>query len=165
MLEHEIVTIAVDSPEFGQLFGDLLADRDFADQMWRDSETTVADLLGVKTANPAGPKLLTVAVVDGAPAAWAGHQVVVEDGETVVKATDSYDRPPFWHLDLYPAVYAARQVLIEALCCELGVDAVTYVYVDPLWLHVGWRIVESGVSRVEGLDAHRWYLLRWGVGR
>lgn len=162
---HAIVTIEVGSPEFADLFGELLTDRDFADQMWRDSETTVADLLGVKTAHPVGPKLLTVAVVDGQPAAWAAHQVVEVEGVTVVKATDSYDRPPFWHLELYPAVYAARQVLIEALCRELGVDAVTYVYVDPLWLHVGWTLVESKVSRVEGLEAHRWYLLRWAAGR
>lgn len=161
----DIITVRVGGPEFAALFGDLLTDRDFADQLWRDSETTIADLLGVKTRHPQGPKLLTVAVVDGQPAAWAGHQLVIEDGETVVKATDSYDRRGYRHLRLYPAVYAARQVLVEAMCAELGVDAITYVYIDPLWLHVGWRIEASGVSEVEGLDPHRWYRLRWDAGR
>lgn len=161
MNEHEIVTVEVGSANFDGLFRDLLTDHDFADQMYRDSETTVADLLGIKTEYPCGPKLLTVAVVDGQPATWAGHQLVVEDGETVVKATDSYDRQPFRHLRLYPGVYAARQLLVEALCEERGVDAVTYVYIDPLWLHIGWTLRGFGTSRVPGLDPHDWYLLRW----
>lgn len=158
---HKIVTVEVGSPVFAELFRDLLADPDFADRMWRDSETSVADLLGLKTAHPFGPKFLTVAVVDGQPAVWAGHQLVVEDGVLVVKCTDSYDREPYRHLRLYPEAYAARQLLVEELCRERGVDAVTYVYIDPLWLHLGWTLVVSDVSRVEGLDEHRWYLMRW----
>lgn len=99
-------------------------------------------------------KVWVIAVRGGRALAWCAYEPSDEPG-TTLKLVDSYERPESWDDDWYADVYQVRHELTRWYAC------VTYVYVDPLDLHLadGWQITAEGDSDEPGSEPHRWYRL------
>lgn len=151
----EVVTVEIGHLRYEQLFGPLRDDPGVLATMWQEAESRLNEVPG---------KRWTVAVAerDGRPAAaaaWAAALVV--DGE--LRCCNNYERPGFRGRGLYEAAYRVRHDTIVARC---GLPAVTYVFEQPLALHLadGWRVTDEGVSSEPEVPAHRWVELRRSRG-
>jgi len=96
-------------------------------------------------------KVWVVAHDPGGVLAWCAYEPADEPG-VEVKACDSVELPRAWDTDVWSVLYEVRQTLIGAR------TAVTYVYDQPLWLHLvdGWRPAGVGWDR-----GRRWTRLVW----
>ncbi len=133
-----------------------------ATQWWRDAESR---------ATPAASYM--VVYMGEVPAAWAGWFVEDHDGRRVLRCCDNYVRRGYRRRspELYTLAYRRRH---RDVVRRLGLPAVTYLYPEPIGLHLrnGWVYDTSpgsaGVStpypdQPAGPDnpEHRWRRLRW----
>lgn len=105
-----------------------------------------------------------VALVGGEPAAWAGWRI---ERDGTLRCWNNYVRHGYRDLDpdAYASVYAARH---RDVVLRLGVPAETYLYPEPIPLHLadGWVIdpspEASGTSHPypDG-PVHHWRRLTW----
>jgi len=155
MAEYTTATLKVltmGDPDYETVFGPLREDQDLAHWMMQDAESTLDEKPG---------KIWWVLVADNGVTAmaWCAATVTTDhDGSELIRCTNSYHRREYRDTELYPLVYSAR----HAWLVEQGIDAETYVYDQPLPLHLadGWEIETDGVSH-EVDEPHRWYGLRW----
>lgn len=152
-----VVCVTPGNPGYEPVIGRLRRNRRLMARMWRDAESRLDEQPG---------KLWWVAVPRWGPRiAMAWCAAVLEDDPTgagvVWRCCNSYDRPPWRWLRLYPTVYRARHGEVADL------PAYTFVYVQPLPLHLadGWRIVGEGDSNEPDAPPHHWFKLRREPGR
>lgn len=142
---HRVVCVWAGHPDYERVIGPLRRRRRLLARMWRDAESRLDEEPGKRwwVAVPRWRWLPPVAM------AWCA--AVLEQRRW--RCVNSYDRPGFRWLRLYPAVYRVRHEHIRYL------PAVTYVYAQPLPLHLadGWQIVEQGDSSEIDAPSHHWY--------
>lgn len=144
-MDIEIMKVQVGDPQYEQVIGGLRADADLLAYMWQAAESRLDE----------HPTKVWIVAVDpnGRALAWCAYQPV---GDGVVTCVNSFERPEVWGRGLYATVYAARHQLIRWF------DAVTYVYDQPLPLHLadGWVPFEEGWSSEPDAPSHHWTGLR-----
>ncbi len=154
-----------DHPRYKAVFAHIEANHELNRLVWAYAESLIAQHLPLPdrlTGEPGWPaRCWTMALTDDdIPMAWAAAQLTWKqiNGRTVpfVLARESFHNPAFYHVDVYPEVFAAREETIRHL------PGVTYVYaqIKDLHLAAGWEVFETGVSDVTGVD-HEW----WGMKR
>lgn len=148
-MDYEIVTTRQGDTRYDALIGAVRADRALMATVWSDSESRMPESSG---------KVWYVAVVGGVPAAWCAAETV--DG--VLRCTDSYERHGYRGHGLYAAVYAYRHLDAVLVAEREGMPAVTYVFAEPLALHLadGWVVTAEGDSAELDAPAHHWFELR-----
>lgn len=148
---YELVTVWVGHPRYEELVGPLRADADLLATMWQEAESRLDEAPGKRWC-------LAVVEHDGqlVAGAWAAA-IVLPDG--TLKCTNSYERPNFRGHGLYMAAYRHRHSTIVR---RHGGPAITYVYAQPLGLHLadGWNITDEGDSDEPDAPSHHWYELR-----
>ncbi len=140
---------------YEDLFGPVRNDDALLEQMWRDAESELDEEDG---------KVWAVATVfhEGrwVAGAWAAAVEREEDGEPYLLCCNSYEVPQWRGKGLYARAFEHRQrYVVQAR----GIPARTWVFDQPRPLHeaLGWKVVDTGVSWLEGLDAHPWFEMRW----
>ncbi len=148
-----VVRVVPGDPHHGSLLGHLAAEP-LATQWWCDAESRVRD-------EP--DRSYMVVYVGGVAAAWAGWIV---QGSTLL-CCHNYVRRSYRGRtpELYGLAYRARQ---HHVVDRLGLDAVTYLFPEPIGMHVadGWvpdvGPDASGTSvPYPGGPVHRWQRLTW----
>ena len=136
------------------LIGSLREDSALLATMWQEAESRLDEA-------PEGAPYVkmwwvTLAPNTSEPAAWAAL-VLGASGEVV--CCNNYERGEWRGLGLYEQAYRRRHAILAAL----GMPAVTYIFAQPLALHLadGWRITGQGDSAEMGVPSHHWYELRW----
>lgn len=149
----EMVTCRTGDAAWTELLGPVLADPALLARMWADAEATPDELAAPGTTWV----IATVHAGDHrVAAAWAG---AIEEGETL-KPVCSYEVPAWRGHGLYARAYAERhRTIVE----PWPGPAVTYVFADPLALHLadGWTATGEGDSE----HGHHWYELRRPASR
>ena len=149
-MDYQILTIHAGLPRFDELVNGIMANDDLVEQMWADAEHVPDDFTGAT---------LSMVLVDGVPAAWAGSTEEEEiSGAPMLRCCLNYERRgPGRDLGLYAEAYAHRhRTVVE----PSGVPAVTYLFAEPIAPHEadGWRRTgHTGMSD----QGHRW----WGLHR
>lgn len=142
----QVVTLTHEQPEYGQLLDLIRADPPLVARMWADAESQPAELDQPGT-------WWTVALVDDAPAAWCAARPAGD----VLYCHSNYEHPRHRGRGLYAAAYRERH---RHVIQPAGLDAVTYLFEQPIPLHEadGWqRTGPTGDGKVSG---HRWWELR-----
>jgi len=147
-MDIEILTLTPGRPRWDQLVSGILADDGLVEQMWADAEHEPADYLGAT---------LSMVLVDGIPAAWAGSIVQEISGVLTLKCRLNYERRGAGRdLGLYALAYEHRHRTVVA---PSVLPQITYLFAAPIALHEadGWRRTgHAGMSD----QGHRWWELR-----
>lgn len=165
-LTFEIVALTSEDPRYHKIFDRITGDPLLRQQAWEHAESRIAQHLpgeDLLTGEPGWPsRCWWLALADdGEPMAWCAAQLTWRqvDGATVplVLARDSFHVPKFYDVDVYPAVFAAREDSIRHL------PGVTYIFGDHMSLHLdaGWEVFDSGQSDEPDAGPHLW----WGLKR
>jgi hypothetical protein len=145
-----VVTLTHGTRRYSALLDQIREDADLVVAMWRDGEHLPLEL------DVPGTQW-SIALVDGVPAAWCA--ATVTDG--VLTCHSNYERPGHRGHGLYRLAYRERHRTVIA---PAGLDAVTYLFADPIELHQadGWTLTGREGSGV--LPDHHWYELRRSGG-
>lgn len=143
----DILILRHGSPRYEPVIGRLRGDAPLLAYMWQAAESRLdehPDKVWIVPVDPADRAL-----------AWCAYQPC-DRADAVVQCVNSFERPESWDDDLYAVVYAARHELIRYL------DAVTYVFDEPLELHLwdGWVPFADGWSNEPDTPSHHWTGLR-----
>jgi hypothetical protein len=157
----KLIHLIPDDPEYPGIM-DLLRAEPLRTQWWNDAKSEV---------EPGVSYLMVLAEDDRGdmvPAAWAGYRVDQADDGPVLWCCNNYvrhgfrDRAP----ELYAQAYTARH---REVVTRLGIPAYTYLYAQPIALHLvdGWVYDRSphgrGMSRppAPGVLSQPWWRLLW----
>jgi hypothetical protein len=157
----KLIHLTPDDPDYPRIMGMLRAEP-LRTQWWNDAKSKV---------EPGVSYLMALAEDEGGelvPAAWAGYRVDRADDGPVLWCCNNYVRHGFRNRtpELYAQVYGARHRQVVTV---LGLPAYTYLYAQPIPLHLadGWvhdRAPDSmGMSRPPAPDvpSQPWWRLRW----
>ncbi|XVU24237.1 hypothetical protein ACQPZJ_44575 [Actinoplanes sp. CA-054009] len=135
-----------------QLYTDLLArirqDSDLVAAMWADAESHPDEL------DVPGTYWTVMLLEDGTPAAWCA--ATFQDDATI-KCHSNYEVTAYRGHGLYEDTYYTRHYQVIK---RFGLEAVTYLFEQPLALHEkhGWR--RTGPRRPGKIAGHWWWELR-----
>jgi hypothetical protein len=147
-MDHQVITLARGQPEYADLLDQIRQDPALVNAMREHAESCPDELDRPGT-------WWTVAIVDGAPAAWCAARV--DAGE--LRCHSNYEHPGYRGHGLYAAAYRERH---DTVVEPSNLAAVTYLFSQPIGLHEsdGWyRTGVSGVS-TDASQAHEWWELR-----
>lgn len=142
----DIVTLTHGQPRYAELLARIEADDQLVGRMWQDAESRPSELDRPGT-------LWTVATVSGQPAAWCAARV--EDG--ILRCHSNYEAPAYRRRGFYAAAY--RQRHRDVVRRHRG-QAVTYLFAEPVGLHLGDGWQRTGTEGAGELPGHWWYELR-----
>jgi hypothetical protein len=145
-----IVVARHGNPRYEAVVAELTAEP-LASQWWQDAESYHEDGISYMVAMAADESGQL------APAAWAGWRVV--DG--ILKCCNNYERQGIGRRDeLYRLAYRARHRQIVA---PWRGPAVTYLFPEPIGLHLADGWYRTGVTGPGELAGHVWWELRRGL--
>ncbi len=157
MLIQGVGLVVVESG--GQMYEDLLgpvrSDVALLQQMWLDAESELDEEPG---------KQWAIATVfhrgQWVAAAWAAAVEREHEGQTILHCCNNYEVPAFRGKGLYRQAMAHRQT---AVVQRRGLPARTFIFDQPRALHqaLGWHVVDSGVSQLDGVPTHVWFEMWW----
>ena len=154
-MEYEIVQLTLVDDRYEQVIRPILDDAELMAQIWADAETRMEE---------ASEKQWFVAVsTPGDQAlAWCAARLELQNGQLTMVCEANYERRGIGRAKgLYAAVFEERQQYLE----HLGLPCVTYIFDQPLQLHLdaGWLPSGAeGISSEEGVEPHHWQELRYG---
>lgn len=152
-----IITLTRNHPQYDQITTELCTEP-LRSQWWDDAESHHEPGISY-----------SMVIHDEVPAAWAGWTFEREDGRPVLRCCNNYVRREYRGgvPDLYALAYAHRH---RHIVTHLGMPAVTYLFPEPVALHLadGWVIDtspgSSGTSWAREVgqgQEHHWRRLRW----
>lgn len=141
----DIVTLTHGHPRYTELLAHIRADPELVAAMWRDAESTPDEL-------DVPGNIWTVVCVDGTPAAWAAARI---DGGRL-KCHSNYEHPAHRGRGLYAAAYRHRN---EHVVVPSPLDAFTYLYPQPIHLHLADGWLPTGRSGTGAYPDHTWHEL------
>lgn len=142
----DIVTLTHGTRRYTALLGQVRDNAGLVVAMWRDAEHLPLEL------DVPGTQW-SIALVDGVPAAWCA--ATITDG--ILTCHSNYERPGYRGRGLYPLVYRERHRTVIA---PAGLNAITYLFADPIQLHQTDDWVFTGREGDGVLPGHHWYELR-----
>lgn len=149
-----VVTLAYGEPEYGVRLGQVSGDAELVARMWADAESRPFEL-----AEP-GTRWSIALVDDGdgeVPAAWCAVREITEDGQPVLKGLCNYEVPAYRGHGLYLAAYRERH---RRVVRPSVLPAVTYLFAQPIGLHLGDGWHHTGLTGPGELPDHQWWELR-----
>lgn len=144
---HQAVTLVHGGSRYARLLHQIGQDSALVAAMWAHAESRPEELDMPGTS-------WTVVLADGVPAAWCAARV---QADGTLKCHSNYEVPAYRGRGLYEAAYRARHLQVIQ---PSDLEAVTYLFPEPIDLHEedGWY--RTGAKGPGELDGHQWWELR-----
>ncbi len=150
-----LVVLSSGEQMYEDLLGPVRSDVPLLRQMWLDAESELDEEPG---------KQWAVAAVwhqgSWVAAAWAAAVEREHEGQTILHCCNNYEVPAFRGKGLYRQAILHRQT---AVVRRRNLPGRTFIFDQPRPLHeaLGWHVVDSGVSQVDGVPTHVWFEMWW----
>lgn len=153
-MEYRVTTLTYGEPEYAVRLAQIQSDSELVHRMWIDAESRPHELALAGTS-------WSITLVRGGgqelPAAWCAAHQIDDDGAPVLRCHSNYEVPAYRGHGLYMAAYQERH---RRIIRTSALPAVTYLFAQPMGLHLADGWATTGLTGPGDLDGHQWWELR-----